>query len=269
MALIYFSVCIHLGRPHAQSHQGELLGHVLNVSDIETAQRGYHKGGSQPFHSDACDVVGLICLRAARSGGASRIASMAAVHDTMLRRRPDLVEVLYRGYPHRRTELDAQFGTGMLVTPGPLAVFSRAPQGEWSCFFRGGSAAMYRRGADAMLPPAAVEAIDEVDRLAGSDEYLLDMNFHEGDIQFLNNRLVIHCRTDYEDAPEVARRRHLLRVWMAMPDWPAMPENQVLHTSEDHRLWQRRRQPFMERPSAYIARMTERAAKGGVTAAAG
>ena len=94
--MIYFSICIHLGRPHAQSHQGELLGHVLDVSDLQEAQRGYHKGGSQPFHSDACDVVGLICLRTAQSGGASRIASMAAVHDTMLGQRPDLLRCVSR-----------------------------------------------------------------------------------------------------------------------------------------------------------------------------
>ncbi len=263
LALIYFAICIHIGQPHAQSHQGELLGHVLDISDLEAAQRGYHKGGGQPFHSDACDVVGLICLRAAKSGGASRLASMVEIHNTLVQEQPDMAAVLYRGYPHRRTELDAQFGTGIVSPAQPLSVFSRQGD-ELSCFFRGGSVAMYRRGPDAMLGDDAFAAIAAVDRLAASSDYLLDMDFQEGDIQFLNNRTIIHSRTDYQDHADIARRRHLLRVWIAMPHWPAMPAHQVLHTAEDHRLWSRQRQPFMELPSSYLARMSERSlVKGG------
>lgn len=254
LALIYFAICLHIGRPHAQSHLGELLGHVLDITDLEPAQRGYHKGGSQPFHSDACDVVGLICLRRAKTGGASRLASMVEVHNTLVREQPEAATRLYRGYPHRRTELDAKFGNGIISPPYPLSVFSR-DSGELSCFFRGGSVAMYRRTGEVLLDDSAFAAIDAVDRIAGSEGSFLDMDFHEGDIQFLNNRTLIHSRTDYEDHPEFARRRHLLRVWIAMPDWPAMPVNQTIHTEEDHRLWQRQRQPFMEQPSVYLARL--------------
>src|SRR3954454_7180162 len=80
MARIYFGLGAHIGTPLPQSWQGELLGHVIDVSDIEPGARGYHTGGAQRFHTDSCDIVSLMCLRAANAGGASRICSAIAVH---------------------------------------------------------------------------------------------------------------------------------------------------------------------------------------------
>ncbi|WP_374119561.1 TauD/TfdA family dioxygenase [Streptomyces sp. RKAG290] len=51
---------------------------------------------SLPFHSDGCDALGLLCLRAARSGAQNALVSSAAVHNAVMERRPDLVERLYR-----------------------------------------------------------------------------------------------------------------------------------------------------------------------------
>jgi Taurine catabolism dioxygenase TauD, TfdA family len=48
----------------------------------------------QNFHIDRCDVVALLCLRRAKSGGLSTIVSSMAVHNVMAERRPDLLNVL-------------------------------------------------------------------------------------------------------------------------------------------------------------------------------
>jgi hypothetical protein len=102
------------------------------------------------------------------------------------------------------------------------------------------------------------EALDEVQRIAASADTYLDMSIGEGDIQFLNNRMLLHGRTGYQDHREVARRRHLLRLWLKVPGWPAQPEGQAMHTDEDHPLWLRQRTPFMEVPSHYLAEITAR-----------
>jgi len=68
-----------------------------------------------------------------------------------------------------------------------------------------------------------IEALDLFDELANSPQLYLDMEFEPGDIQFLNNRAILHGRTDYEDAPEIATRRHMLRLWLQMPSWPLLP----------------------------------------------
>jgi hypothetical protein len=123
IGLIYYGLGVHLGRPVAQSYQGELLGNVIDVSDVEAQARGYHAGGGQRMHSDNCDVVALMCVRAARSGGISRIVSAAAVHNRLLETRPDLLEALYGEWVFRRMELDAQYGTGPMTKN--VVIYSR------------------------------------------------------------------------------------------------------------------------------------------------
>jgi hypothetical protein len=108
------------------------------------------------------------------------------------------------------------------------------------------------------LDSLEVEAYDTWQRLAQSEEFFLDMNFEEGDIQFLNNRSVMHSRTDYEDHPEVSRRRHLLRLWLRVPEWPARETNQIFMNDIDCRHWQEKnRRPFMDLPSKYLAELTQ------------
>ena len=40
------------------------------------------------------------------------------------------------------------------------------------------------------------------------------MQFQPGDIQWLNNHVILHSRTAYEDHPEPERKRLLLRLWL-------------------------------------------------------
>jgi Taurine catabolism dioxygenase TauD, TfdA family len=258
LARIYFGLSVHLGRPIPQSWQGELLGHVIDVSDIEHEARGYHAGGAQSMHTDTCDIVGLMCLRAAKAGGLSRIASAGAVHNRLLETRPDLLDVLYQDYVFRRMERDAAFGSGTLVKK--VVIFSRE-SGGLTCNISGSYPRRAVAAGDAVMAPLEAEALAEFQRIAASPEFYLDMNIGEGDIQFLNNRTLLHGRTGYEDWPDVARRRHLMRVWLEVPSWPALPANQGMHSGADHALWLRQRRPCMEVPSRYLKEMTERKAE--------
>jgi hypothetical protein len=257
IARIYVGLGAHIGALLPQSYLGELLGNVLDVSDIEQQARGYHAGGAQRMHTDTCDIVSLMCLRAAKSGGISRIVSAAAVHNRLLETRPDLAATLYGDYVFRRMEMDAKFGDGLLVKR--VVIFSRAT-GEFSCNISGSYPSRAVKAGDAVMTPLQIEALEEVARISSSPEFYLDMNIGEGDIQFLNNRILMHGRTGYEDFPEIARRRHLLRLWLCVPSWPALPENQGVHSPGDQPLWLRQRRPFMEVPSRYLAEMTQRKA---------
>ncbi|MGE0224710.1 MAG: TauD/TfdA family dioxygenase [Acetobacteraceae bacterium] len=257
MARIYAGIGSHLGRAVPQSWQGELLGHVIDVSDIESDARGYHAGGAQRFHTDTCDIVSLMCVQAAKSGGVSRIASAAAVHNRMLETRPDLLETLYSEYVFRRMEADASHGTGKLVRR--VVIFSRQT-GKLTCNISGSYPNRAVEFGDAVMTQRQRDALDELERLAASPEFYLDMSIGEGDIQFLNNRALLHGRTHYEDWPEIARRRHLMRLWLYVPDWPDLPANQGMHEPADHPGWLRQRTPFMEVPSRYLATMTQRKA---------
>ncbi|MBM3572467.1 MAG: TauD/TfdA family dioxygenase, partial [Alphaproteobacteria bacterium] len=104
LALIYFGIGAHVGRVVPQSYLGELLGHVIDVSDLEPEVRGYRAGGAQNMHTDTCDIITLFCTREAKSGGLSRITSAGDVHNRLLRDRPELLARLYDGYVFRRME---------------------------------------------------------------------------------------------------------------------------------------------------------------------
>jgi hypothetical protein len=257
LARIYVGLGVHMGRLLPQSWHGELLGNVIDVSDVEAAARGYQSGGSQRFHTDTCDIVSLMCLQAAKSGGLSRIVSVGALHNRLLETRPDLLATLYREYVCRRMERDAELGSGRLLK---RLVFLSQQSGQLSCNISGSYPHRAVEAGDAVMTPLQSEALDELERLASSPEFYLDMSIGEGDIQFLNNRTLLHGRTGYEDWPEIARRRHLLRLWVEVPSWPALPANQGIHAQDDHAGWLRQRTPLMELPSRYIATMTARKA---------
>jgi hypothetical protein len=261
MAQIYFGLSIYLGVPIPQSHRGELLGHVLDLTGYGDVARAYQDGGHMNMHTDSCDIIGLMCLRTARAGGASRISSSLAIHDTLATERPDLLARLYRGYFFMRGEKDASLGDGRRVSRAPLPVYARVPgwPQQVSCYFLGSYIRRAAQAGHGTLSEADLEAVQAIERMAESPEYYLDMQFQDGDIQFLNNRVILHGRAHYEDAPRIEARRHLMRMWLRAPDWAALPAAQVMHSAEDHRLWLQYRDAGLELPMAYIDSLRVRA----------
>jgi len=249
MTRIYFGLGSYVSKPVTQSYLGDVLGHVINVSDYEPKSRGYRKGGGQLMHTDSCDIIGLMCLRTAISGGASRISSALAVHNELLRTRPDLLDVLRRGLFLKRTDEDGRRAT-RTFSEHRVPFFSDST-GEVICYLPTGYARLAEKSGQCPFSEAESEALYTVRKIAASPEFYLDMGFRDGDIQFLNNRVLVHGRTDYEDAEPLAQRRHLLRLWLTVKDWPAMPDEQVFHKPEDLRLWSQYRRPFAELPSTH------------------
>ena len=254
MARVYIGLGAHLGQPIAQSWQGQLLGSVIDISDVVEKVRGYNAGGGQHFHIDgsACDIVSLMCLRAAKSGGASRIVSVAGLYNYFVEQRPDMLDVLTRGYYHRNHELDAKYSLFPPQSEERIPVFAES-DGRISCVIDTGCLRYAVHYGGVTLTPEEIAAYDELQRVAKTEEYYLDMNFEEGDIQFLNNRAIMHGRTDYEDHDDIARRRHMLRLWLHVPEWPRRPDNQIFMNLADCQHWAKRRTPFMDMPTQYLS----------------
>jgi hypothetical protein len=103
LALILWGVGTHIGRGVAQSYRGDMIGDVMDMSHTGDTRRSYRSPRALALHCDPVDVVGLLCLRRAKTGGTSLLASSLAVHNAILAERPDLLPALYRGYhgaPH-------------------------------------------------------------------------------------------------------------------------------------------------------------------------
>src|SRR5258708_32760426 len=95
-AIAFLGIGAHLGSLRMQNADGHLLGHVrdLGRSSVDPNARIYQTRERQTHHTDSCDVVGLLCLRTAKSGGLSSLVSSMTIFNEMRRRRPDLLRVL-------------------------------------------------------------------------------------------------------------------------------------------------------------------------------
>ena len=58
------------------------------------------------------------------------------------------------------------------------------------------------------------ESIDFLLEIAESSELRCDFELEVGDIQFINNYVLLHSRSAFESHPDPAERRCLLRMWM-------------------------------------------------------
>ncbi len=221
-ATMYWGVGTWFGSARSQNAKGHLLGHVYDLggnSATDPHVRSYATSEEQNFHIDRSDMVALLCLRRAKSGGLSRLASSMAVHNVMLARRPDLLERLYQPLPvDRRGEV-----------PEGKAPFYQAPvfneyAGRLSVLYSRSHIGSAQRFPEARrLTPGDIEALDMLNALAGDPELRLDMTFLPGDVQILHNHTILHARTAYQDWPEVERKRHLLRLWLSPPNGRPLP----------------------------------------------
>src|SRR5690606_34327996 len=103
----YWGIGAYLGEPATQNADHHLLGHVRNEGrpfGQALDARGYHSNARLEFHVDGCEIVGLLCLHPAKSGGKSSLVSGVQVHNEMLRRCPQHLPILYRGFHYIKRE---------------------------------------------------------------------------------------------------------------------------------------------------------------------
>ena len=227
--LLYWGLCAHLGRPVSQNARGHLLGHVRDEGRViaDPNVRLYQTNRRMDFHTDMLpvDVLGLFCLRAAKSGGESRVVSALTVHNVLNEERPDLLEALY-GMFHVDWRGEEPAGERPWFA---IPMFSACDGKVTSricnrTYFE--SAARF--GDEHRLDAVQREALDAAQEIANRPTLMLSMDFQEGDIQLLNNHMTLHARTAYEDYDEPGRQRHLLRMWIAVPDARRRPLSDAL-----------------------------------------
>lgn len=83
--IFFFALGKYLGNPGAQDIEGSLLGHVKNIGETGKVERPYRKSVDIAYHCDGADIVGLLCMHSAKSGGASRIVSSVTAYNELLK----------------------------------------------------------------------------------------------------------------------------------------------------------------------------------------
>jgi hypothetical protein len=210
---------LHIGDPVSQNRDGHVLGHVKDIggafNDMND-RAGYKSRARLPFHTDVgADVVGLLCLEQGTSGGRSHVANALALHNAMLEEDPEMVRLL--SVPLHRDRRGEHL-------PGKGPTY-RAPVFAYHAGYM--TVTYVRRFIDsaprhpgvAPLSAETIAALDRLEALCESDTLRLDMEFRPGDIQWINNLVTFHGRGEFADGAR--QKRHLLRLWLQIPEgWP-------------------------------------------------
>ncbi len=240
LRIIWFGIGANLGQAIYQNRSGELMraihdeggdlgkryGQIENAGgDDKPFISSYARtlsSGALRHHTDRCDVVGLLCVRQARTGGVSTLASSPAVHNAMLERRPDLAAALYQ--PVWRSRLGEEIGGEKIAYPMPIF-------GQRDGRFTSHYSLTYIEAAQMIdgvprLSDAQRQGIDMLMALA--KELSFEMTLEPGDIQLLNNHVIYHGRTPFADDASTGQNRLLLRLWLSMPNSRALPEDHAV-----------------------------------------
>lgn len=223
MCLAYWGIGAHLGRPWPQNAKGHVLGDVTDQGKQpgDPTTRGNEIGQvALDFHCDGSDLVGLLCLQTGVSGGLSAVCNSVALHNRLVRERPDLAAELYKPQPYDYRGEQAPGGRGWY----PMPVFTQYGGRLFIRLIRPYILASQRHEDAPRLTPAAIEALEWMQGEAEGGAYSVLMDFQPGDMQFINNYHVLHGRTSYEDDRESGRVRHLKRLWLETEVLAERPE---------------------------------------------
>ena len=150
---------------------------------------------------------------------------MHNVFNTLQRTRPDVVRLLSQPiwYFDRKGEVsqdqDPYIRTSVLYLEreGPPGSEQRVYSKFDPYFVR--SLSRFSDPPSSLIPPLSEEQKEAIDVLEQTCQDLsLHMILEVGDIQFVSNFHVLHARTAYKDNAPPAPRRHLMRLWLSVPE---------------------------------------------------
>lgn len=236
---LWYGLGLSLGSPVYQDCHGLLMRDITDQAEDTDARLGHQltaRDGSRftsskartlsnkelRFHTDRCDVVGLLCMHQAARGGVSRLASSVTVHNLMLARRPDLLAALYQPVP--RSRLGEERGGEAMIYELPVM---GVRDGKFTSHYsRTYIEAADQAGDEPRITETQWQAINLLHELA--EEISFEMTLAPGDMQFVNNHIVYHARTAYEDSGPPGHGRLLHRLWLAMPNSRPLPTDHAV-----------------------------------------
>ncbi len=201
---------------YAKAH---LLGHVIDQRTVKSGDtRIYQTNQAQPFHSDSCDIVGLLCLRTAKQGGESSIASSAAIHNRLLETAPGALKQLYGEFQCDRY---GEIPEGKLPFY-PVRVFNNIDQHLVCCGMDPDIRSAQRLEGVQPLTEQQLSALNSFQEAAR--KLCLRMSLQRGDIQLVNNLIAVHARESFVDHDDINQRRYLIRLWLSAQNGRRLPE---------------------------------------------
>ncbi len=221
--LIYWGLGLHMGVARPQNKNSDFLTDVRDAGGQYYGKngRGYNTNASLDFHIDFGDVVSLLCRRTARQGGESLITSSKAIYAEVAKVRPDLLSTM-----HEPLYFSWQGASGK----NDRAYHSCTPAGfkdshfAFRFNFKNIIAAQRDFAQAPRLSDQQSALIGLLESLFPDPRFCYSMRLEQGDMQLVNNYHVIHSRTSFEDFADEDKKRHLIRLWLAIPDCQPLPD---------------------------------------------
>jgi alpha-ketoglutarate-dependent taurine dioxygenase len=218
--LLFWGLAMQLGVPVSQNRHLHLIAEVKDVGEKmgQATSRAYRSRGPLRFHTDQCDVLGLMCLRGAVSGGHSRFVSSAALYNEVLAQRPDYLDSLCQPYCFSRQGEEVPGAQRWYERP----VFDTNDGSFTSMFSRTYIESAQKIDGVPALSAERQAALEFITKLA--DEHCVAVELQRGDIQFFNCHVTYHARSAFDDHDEADKKRTLLRLWLSVPNSRPLPE---------------------------------------------
>ena len=210
---IYWGIGSYLGGAVTQNARRDIIGHVEDIKPVGTDDpnfRPYQNSAELDPHCDYADIVGLLCVDRAASGGRSSLCSSASIYNRVVDEHPEYVDTLYEGFYHA---LRGEGPSGDPRETAPVAVpIYHWNRGRLWCWFHRKIIRLGMNYRDIGLTPLQQEVFDFIEASGRDAALRLDMVLEPGDLQLVNNYTTLHYRTQYEDDAE--HHRLLLRLWL-------------------------------------------------------
>jgi hypothetical protein len=215
MAKIFWGLGTHMGNAVSQSVLGDRLGSIKNESDKDPEARAYRHKRELIMHTDSTEIIGMLSLVKAMTGGYSQTSSVLAVHNAIFREQPQHLKALYEGFHYSRHGEQAPGESPN--TPYKVPVLSQK-DGYVSCRYVRAYMLSAARDMGVELPQSFMDALNYFDKTAARPDIMIEYMMEAGEMAFMNNYTMLHSRTAFEDFPDEPRKRHLLRLWLDVPN---------------------------------------------------
>ncbi|BBM82006.1 TauD/TfdA family dioxygenase [Candidatus Uabimicrobium amorphum] len=213
---IFWVLAQHIGHPISQSADDDKIFSVRDAGFPvgHPKSRGPNTKNKLSFHTDRCDVISFFCVEKAKEGGENLIVSSPAIHNEIQEKHPHLLPVLYNTFYNKRHNVDAGNSKPFCELP----IFSQH-EGHFAAnimrvlIFRA-----HEMEETPDLSPLQKEALELLEEMAADPKMHIRFTQEPGDILFVNNFITFHSRTEFEDHELDEKKRHLLRIWLAVPN---------------------------------------------------
>jgi len=223
--MMHAGISSHVGTVRPQTVFGELVQDIQDGGQGALKERrGSKHNRALPFHNDPSDAISFLCIHSALSGGISQFSSSVAIHNALLESSPELVETLYQDFAHSYQDyLFVRTGANESYLPKAkyysMPIFT-AEQGHFACKYSRFYVNQAQEFPDVpRLTARQIAALDALEAEMQNPKWQFTMQYEPGDVMFINNFICFHARTAFsDDDMDENRRRHLLRIWLSMPN---------------------------------------------------